>query len=238
MRIKSKVAHYIVLAVMFVFLIILVLFPINRTIVKLLILADLFVIFTFCVFLFRKNKYFRFLIILIASFLLFMSFFNGRSIHKEVIRSEYINSLKKYEGSSYLWGGESFMGIDCSGLVRRGLIDTYIRLGFSRLSPQYVRKGIYLWFYDFSAEAMKDGYKGLTTVVLTDVKLNELDYNKIQDGDIMVTADGIHTMAYIGNQEWIQADPAKYKVIIEKAPSDENGWYKVPSVIVRWRDLK
>lgn len=89
-----------------------------------------------------------------------------------------MKSLKKYEGTKYLWGGETSLGIDCSGLVRRGLIDTYIRLGFLKFSPQYIRKGMYLWFNDLSAEAMGNEHNNLTFRILSDQTLNNTDYTK------------------------------------------------------------
>ena len=169
---------------------------------------------------------------------LFSPKLNGPSIDKEVIRVEYVKSLKKYDGTRYLWGGETSLGIDCSGLVRRGMIDTYIRLGIVNFSPQYIRKALYLWYNDMSAEALGKEYKNHTLLIMSNQTLNELDYGNLREGDIMVTADGVHTMVYIGNREWIQADPAEHRVLILRAPAENNLWYKTPSNILRWRDLE
>lgn len=51
-----------------------------------------------------------------------------------------------------------------------------------------------------------------------------------------MTADGLHVMAYLGNQTWIEADPDAHKVIEVVLPTD-NPWFKTPVVFVRWRCL-
>lgn len=212
--------------------------PINRRSTNLLFIGTLFALWALILLMVWKNKILRLTLIILPIIFFSVLNLNGPDIDKQVIRSEYVESLKRYNGTKYLWGGETSMGIDCSGLVRRGLIDTYIRLGFLHTSPQYIRKGIYLWFNDFSAEAMGNEYGNLTIRIMTNQILNNTDYEKIREGDIMVTENGVHTMAYIGNQEWIQADPSKHKVIILRAPDDSNSWYKVPSYILRWKDLE
>ncbi|HOQ00326.1 MAG TPA: NlpC/P60 family protein [Acetivibrio clariflavus] len=202
-----------------------------------MLITSLVFLWIYTLFVSRKSKTVKLVLILFPAILFFCLSLNGPAIEKETIRAEYVRSLKKYEGTRYLWGGESSLGIDCSGLVRRGLIDTYIRLGIVNFSPQYIRKGLNLWFNDMSAEALGNGLKNKTILILLNQTLNTLDYGKIIEGDIMVTANGVHTMVYIGNQEWIQADPKEGKVIILKAPN-ENFWYNTPSNILRWTDLE
>ncbi len=41
----------------------------------------------------------------------------------------FVEALRTYEGTTYVWGGETARGIDCSGLIRAALIDTQIRAG-------------------------------------------------------------------------------------------------------------
>lgn len=52
-------------------------------------------------------------------------------------------------------------------------------------------------------------------------------------GDFAVTSDGVHVMAYIGDQTWLEADPDVKKVIKVKAPSD-NPWFSEPVNVMRW----
>lgn len=230
--------HIIAVTALSIASILLLLNPINRKSTNLLMILSLIVLWMYILFLCRKNKAIMTVLILLPAILSSLLFLNGPTIDKGIIRNEYIKSLKKYDGTRYLWGGETSLGIDCSGLVRRGLIDTYIRLGIVIFSPQYIRKGLYLWFNDMSTEALGSEYKNQTILILSEQTLNTLDYEKLKEGDIMVTANGIHTMAYIGNQEWIQADPTQRKVLILKAPNENNSWYKAPSNILRWKALE
>ncbi|TYQ15467.1 UNVERIFIED_CONTAM: Cell wall-associated hydrolases (invasion-associated proteins) [Acetivibrio alkalicellulosi] len=234
----GKVIHGILFLVLFFVLAVLLYNPINRSITNLMIFANIISILLYSSFLFYKFKIYKGFLVLLFITVLWLLFIDGKTIDKEVIRNEYIESLKRYEGTVYLWGGESIFGIDCSGLVRRGVIDAYFKLGVRNLSPKYIRKALYLWVFDFSAEAMKEEYRGLTVPIISIENLNGFDHSMLKEGDIMVTQNGIHTMAYIGNNEWIQADPAHRKVIIEKVPSENNNWYKEPAVILRWAYLE
>lgn len=66
----------------------------------------------------------------------------------QTLRQDYLVGLRRYTGVTYYWGGESFKGIDCSGLIRRGLIDSAFCRGSGRL--------ILNWF------AMRFGFGGMT----------------------------------------------------------------------------
>jgi len=47
----------------------------------------------------------------------------SRPVTTPELRAAYVQALAGYAGVSYLWGGKSRLGIDCSSLVRRGFID-------------------------------------------------------------------------------------------------------------------
>jgi hypothetical protein len=66
--------------------------------------------------------------------------------------------------------------------------------------------------------------------------LNALDHTQVQVGDMAIAGGGAHILAYLGERQWIQADPSAGKVIVETAPS-KNGWFKGPVRIVRWECL-
>ncbi len=63
----------------------------------------------------------------------------------------YVGNLKRYQGTRYLWGGENFIGIDCSGLIRRAIMDSYRDYGIRTLNGKLLRELLYLWWYDTSA---------------------------------------------------------------------------------------
>lgn len=160
----------------------------------------------------------------------------GRAVDTTTLRTAYLQSLESYEGVGYVWGGESRRGIDCSGLLRRGWMDANRHVGLQTLNPAPVRQALSLWLHDCSAKAMKEEYRGWTRTLFTGQKLNTLDTSRLQPGDIAVTSNGVHTLAYLGDKTWIQADPKAWKVVRETVPS-KGGWFNMPVHLLRWREL-
>ncbi|MCB9850793.1 MAG: C40 family peptidase [Phycisphaerales bacterium] len=157
----------------------------------------------------------------------------GRAVPPSVLRAEYARQLQGYAGTRYLWGGESRRGIDCSGLIRRGMIDANLHIAFVTLNPRALRSALDLWWHDCSARALRDAYRGQTQPIQQADSINALARDRLQTGDIAVTADGLHVLAYLGNDEWIQAEPGVKKVIILRSPN-ENVWFNKPVHVMRW----
>ena len=157
----------------------------------------------------------------------------GRTQRDEAaLRSGYVAGLLRYEGDRYFWGGESPKGIDCSGLIRRGLIDSLFLRGVRTLDAGLVRHALWLWWHDCTARELGEGH-GMTTPLLETPSINALDHARISPGDIAVTANGLHVMAYLGGNRWIEADPDQQRVLIVSVPT-ENGWFRQSMKIVRW----
>lgn len=161
----------------------------------------------------------------------------GYRYDKALLRQEYVNELSKYENVNYVWGGEKRSGIDCSGLIRAGLINANIRQGIIGLNPGLVRAGIYLWWNDSSAHELGSGYKNRTKRIATIKDVEEVDYSTLRPGDFVVKVDGTHTMVYLSDKMWIEADPERMKVIKEKIPGSES-WKGVPVYVMRWYQLE
>ncbi|MFB2922016.1 NlpC/P60 family protein [Aerosakkonema funiforme] len=162
----------------------------------------------------------------------------GYQVDGSILRQKYVQELSYYEGSVYLWGGENKFGIDCSGLVRRGLINANLKMGLLPFNPKLIREAFLLWWYDASAEALGKEYRNWTKFLYQAPSINELDNSKIQTGDMAVTTDGVHILAYIGNNVWIEADPNYRKVIKVKVPDPSNIWFRIPVNILQWRQFE
>ena len=161
----------------------------------------------------------------------------GRKVDSNSLVKRYIDSARQYEGVGYVWGGENYLGIDCSGLVRKGLIDANLREGVLSANPACLRKAFELWWYDCSARALKKSYRNWTEPLFKASSINQLDHHLLQPGDFAVTMDGIHTLLYLGNREWIEADPGIGKVILVTVPVEDNVWFNMPIQILRWKQL-
>lgn len=161
----------------------------------------------------------------------------GRAVDPDVLAADYARGLRCFRGVRYVWGGESLLGIDCSGLVRKGLVWGQLCHGLRTVNGKPIRDAMGLWWHDSSALALRDGYRGWTTELFRETSVAGADHSKLKTGDLAVTADGIHVMAYLGSSTWIEADPDAHRVIEVVTPTD-NQWFKTPVVFVRWKWLR
>jgi hypothetical protein len=83
---------------------------------------------------------------------------------------------------------------------------------------------------------LRDGYRGWTAELFRQASVADADHSKLKPGDLAVTADGVHVMAYLGTNTWIEADPDEHKVVEVVLPTD-NPWFKTPVAFVRWKWL-
>lgn len=153
------------------------------------------------------------------------------------LRDQVVQHLRSFDGCEYYWGGESRGGIDCSGLIRRGMIDACLSEGLHTLDLGLVRHGLSLWWNDTSAEALGKEHAGLTKRLADAPNLHTLDHKNLVPGDIAVTAGGGHILAYLGNETWIEADPGEGKVVTLHAPTSSNPWLKMKVWLLRWTIL-
>lgn len=207
--------------------------PIRNTPIKAGLLLSVFAAWLFVFLLSRRGSRFRYAVIAVTVIAIVYYCMPARAINEKRLRELYVRSLLLYNQRPYVWGAENFLAVDCSGLVRQGYIDAGILHGIRTVNGALFRESMLLWWYDSSARAMRDGYRGRTRRVLEAGCLNDLDHSRILPGDFAVTQNGVHCLAYLGEGRWIQADPACGKVIIGQTP-EEDAWYQVPVYIMRW----
>ena len=78
----------------------------------------------------------------------------------------------------------------------------------------------------------------MTVHALDTPSINRLDHSRILPGDLAVTASGVHIMAYLGSNTWIEADPGAGRVITVLAPCETNAWFLEPMKVMRWSILR
>ncbi len=217
---------------------ILLIYPISYGILRFLTVILLFLVWLGAIVIFWQRLPIKVAGFVVGAIALLISLLPGQPINPDILRSYYVQGLIYYEGTRYVWGGENKFGIDCSGLVREGLVKANLMYGLRFLNPQTIREGVSIWWYDSSAVNLKTGYLNKTQVLFAADSINQIDAAKIQVGDFAVTKDGVHTLAYIGNNVWIEADPNYQKVIKVQVPEPNNPWFNVPVYLVRWRQLE
>jgi cell wall-associated NlpC family hydrolase len=236
-RTQSTTSKWLVWLSALISLAAVILNPVSNRITRVAALFLLFVVWLGLIHLCWPRRCFRYSLfavtLLVAGFLLLPA----RQIPAAAeLRTEYVEALRRYDGKRYVWGGEGFRGVDCSGLIRCGLMDSLSYRGLRTLDPGLVRYALSLWWNDSSAKALGEMHRGLTTRLFDARSVNELDHSKVLPGDLAVTRDGSHIMAYLGDQRWIEADPMEMRVVSLTAPNS-NLWFATPMKIVRWNVL-
>jgi hypothetical protein len=160
----------------------------------------------------------------------------GKSMDRVSLREDYVRRMRGFLETRYLWGGESPLGIDCSGLPRRALRDALWAEGWKHANGTAFRMWLDQWWYDSSARAMGMGYRGRTRSLDAAGPLWKLDQNPIQPGDLAIREDGVHVVVYLGNHQWIEADPGRGKVRAWTPLPTDGPWYE-PMTLHRWAVL-
>jgi hypothetical protein len=174
---------------------------------------------------------------LYAALILFLAWPSHRPVDRPLLQSRYCAALKSYAGCRYIWGGQGYFGIDCSGFVQKGMMDALAMRGMTSLDPALLRDSLSLYWHRTTAKVIGEGFGGRTVPVTICTSLNALDYSLVQPGDMAVTAGGDHVMAYLGDRTWIAADPGVGKVATFTIPEQKNGYFFTPMRIVRWKLL-
>ena len=215
----------------------LIVYPVSNTTLRLATIACILLLVVGLVAFNWQHRWLKIALASVTTVLLAFLLLPGRKAQVPALQQQYLESLRRYEGVRYVWGGENRFGIDCSGLVRRGLMNTLVSESLSTVNPALLRQGLFIWLNDCSARALGDGHLSLTTSVIESDSINQIDPTQIQAGDFAVTADGIHVVAYLGGTEWIEADPDAKKVLRLTTPST-NSWFDTPVKVMRWTLLK
>ena len=223
-----------------------VLWPVNNFLCRFLIVASaVYLLAVFCL-AWRKlynaharvaNAIAAFLVATILAFCAYLSSNGGIDDTTAYgLRTIYVNELRRYEGTRYIWGGENILGIDCSGLPRKALRNALLKGAFIYGEKRCLRLAFQNWWLDASAAALANGYQNYVTWLEKEGTVSDIRANALSPGDLAITKDGVHVMVFLGEDRWISADPIQGKVIIESSAAN-NPWFEEKVKFYTWTVL-
>ncbi|MES2507026.1 MAG: NlpC/P60 family protein [Verrucomicrobiota bacterium] len=214
------------------------LYPVSSTLTKTAFLTSLLGFWIGLYELCRKRLWLRGALLSLPLVFAAPFFLPAAPADKDQLRKDYVQRMLKLVGTPYVWGGENNRGIDCSGLPRRAFRDALLTHGLTHAEGSSLRKYLEHWWYDASARALGEGYRHYTIPLGLSGTIRTLDTSSLRAGDLAVTGDGLHILAYVGEGRWIQADPGIGSVAVLEGRTDPNGWFFVPVTLHRWSLLE
>lgn len=236
-KVKKQKVFIIAWISLLVIVVTMVILPVSIGITRLGIVFGFILLWSSGIYLFWRRIYLRILFLIISLVVFLIIIIPGHNANSKQLQDEYVHSLLGYENVRYIWGGENKIGIDCSGLVREGFINANIKVGVKTLNPKLIRRAFFIWWYDCAADALGNSYRQMATLVLKAKSMDELDYNNIRLGDIIVAEKGFHTFVYIGNNTWIEANPDKGNTVTVSSEEKGKDWNGIPIRLLRWSEL-
>ncbi|MDP4623611.1 MAG: NlpC/P60 family protein [Akkermansiaceae bacterium] len=211
--------------------------PVTTKLHRLILLSALIGIWLGPLILLWKKKPARIALCVIAAIAIIPFLLPGRTIDPQELRQDYLKRMISYQGTPYHWGGENSRGIDCSGLPRKALREALFSNGIRHLNGGSLRLFLKHWWNDASAKALAEGHLDFANPTGHSGTIATMDYSGLTPGDLIVTENRRHILAYVGNDQWIQADPSAGKVTIENGRTSPNGWFAVPVTSHCWSVL-
>lgn len=213
-------------------------FPIRTGLTRVSLLALAFFTIAGAIALTWRIRILRFLIVGICVALsVFLLWPSTSSPDPNELRDLYIQRLQKYNGARYVYGGENRLGVDCSGLVREGMIEALISYGIEHHNPVAVRAAFRLWWHDSNA-IMLGKMPEITRPVKGEDYVPLHNTSGIEAGDLALTQSGSHVLAYLGNNRWIEADPGLGRTHVFTLDDAFKNLSDELVLFVRWRWLE
>jgi len=152
------------------------------------------------------------------------------------LRTAYVKRLTAQQGTKYLEGGETDLGIGESGLARSALWQAMVIEGAREVNPRFLTMEFWrFWWRDIDTPDIISGRYGYTSRILTADKLAGYDSFALEPGDMAVTADSHELLIYLGERKWIQADPEAGKVVLRTATAKSRApALNTPVSLYRW----
>jgi len=154
------------------------------------------------------------------------------------LRQATVEALKRYDGVRYFRGGENRLGMDCAGLVRRGVIDALFIDGLRHANPVLVRRALALWWQSGGLRELLGGAGGKAERLYEVKTMAGMDDSRLHPGDFAIALNGAWAGSFLGNHTWLYASAEAGKVVQANPCAARSTAAQTPATVLRWRHLE
>jgi len=215
--------------------------PIVTSYVRLLyVISGIMTFMTICSLIIRYRPRAFFWIISVIVLVGLWGWLGSSAVDQQSLRSAYVRELSLFQGTPFVWGGETRHGIDCSGLARTALWRAMLKEGIQHRNPRLLGPMLWkFWWKDLSANSILSNPYGYTRIIghcesLSEPNSLKLDHTSLRPGDLAVTDSGEHVMVFLKGGIWIEASPADWKVVANPVEGSTRGYFNMPVTLLRW----
>ncbi len=184
-------------------------------------------------FLFWRKKVLRWTIIAVVAAVAILFCLPGRPANADSLREANVRGLRQFLGVRYVWGGETPLGIDCSGLVREGIVRGELMEGLRTLNGGLLREAAWIWWNDCSARELGQGYRGRTRLMFRAASINGLDHGRLRPATSPSRPTALIRSPTSARASGSRPYPAT--TLSSSAPDRRVFYFNIPMDILCWR---
>ncbi len=180
-----------------------------------------------------EKNYLRLLLLLAVVFVTY-GFLKAEpsSMDRSVFDGIWVETTAGYKGSPYRFGGESLLGMDSGGLLRRSLVISQLKLVLATGNPFYLKSAYKIWSEPFSLASLLHPSNTWAELVGYYAPGRSVD---LRAGDILVSRSRTEMVVYLGDGEVIGLSPSTKRVAIHPLGFTDLAVFHSWAFVLRWK---
>lgn len=154
------------------------------------------------------------------------------SVDRGAFDRAWVQTALSYNGTPYRFGGESFMGMDSVGLLRRSLLVTQLKMVLRTGNPHYLKVAYTIWSSPFSLASLLQPGAGWVDFVGYYAPERDVE---LRAGDIFVSRSRTESAIYIGDGEVLGISPRTERVAVHALGDTQLVVFSSWAYVLRWK---